>query len=133
MNRFFVYHPVFAWVIALFIALFGLLALRSLPVEQYPAVAPPALNLDVVYNGVNAEKFQFDWTEQERQTLRKQYAEPDEKIVIYVGRFVREKGIQVLLAGCSQEGPCSGVLLSVGLHSGLRPGSAYVCSGEGQV
>jgi len=55
MNRFFVYHPVFAWVIALFIALFGLLALRSLPVEQYPAVAPPALNLDVVYNGADAE------------------------------------------------------------------------------
>ena len=55
MNRFFVYHPVFAWVVALFIALFGLLALRSLPVEQYPAVAPPALNLAVAYNGADAE------------------------------------------------------------------------------
>ena len=55
MNRFFVYHPVFAWVVALFIALFGLLALRSLPVEQYPAVAPPALNLAVAYNGADAD------------------------------------------------------------------------------
>ena len=55
MNRFFVYHPVFAWVVALFIALFGLLALGSLPIEQYPPVAPPALNLDVAYNGADAD------------------------------------------------------------------------------
>lgn len=43
MNRFFVYHPVFAWVIALFIALFGVIALRLLPIESYPSVAPPSL------------------------------------------------------------------------------------------
>jgi multidrug efflux pump len=54
MNRFFVYHPVFAWVIAIFVALFGVIALRLLPVEQYPAVAPPALNLQVTYNGADA-------------------------------------------------------------------------------
>ena len=53
--------------------------------------------IDVVFNGVNAERFQFEWDEAERQKLRMQYAKPDEKIVIYVGRFVREKGIQVLL------------------------------------
>lgn len=57
----------------------------------------PSDKIDVVFNGVNAEKFQFDWDEDERQKLRQQYAKPDEKIVIYVGRFVREKGIQVLL------------------------------------
>ena len=54
MNRFFVYHPVFAWVIAIFVALFGVIALRLLPVEQYPAVAPPALNLQMTYNGADA-------------------------------------------------------------------------------
>lgn len=57
----------------------------------------PADKIDVVFNGVNAEKFQFDWEESERQQLRQKYAKPDEQIVIYVGRFVREKGIQVLL------------------------------------
>lgn len=57
----------------------------------------PYDKIDVVYNGVNAEKFQFEWPEDDRMALRSQYAEPDEKIVIYVGRFVREKGIQVLL------------------------------------
>ncbi len=55
MNRFFVYHPVFAWVIALFIALFGVISLRLLPIENYPSVAPPALNLAVTYNGADAE------------------------------------------------------------------------------
>ena len=54
MNRFFVYHPVFAWVIAVFIALFGVIALRLLPIEQYPQVAPPALNLQITYNGADA-------------------------------------------------------------------------------
>jgi len=54
MNRFFVHHPIFAWVVAIFIALFGVIALRLLPVEQYPQVAPPALNLAVTYNGADA-------------------------------------------------------------------------------
>ena len=54
MNRFFVYHPVFAWVIAIFIALFGIIGLRMLPIEQYPSVAPPALNLSATYDGADA-------------------------------------------------------------------------------
>jgi len=55
MKRFFVYHPVFAWVVALFIALFGLVALKTLPIEQYPSVAPPALNLSINFSGSDAE------------------------------------------------------------------------------
>ena len=55
MNRFFVEHPVFAWVIALFVALAGTIALFNLPIEQYPSVAPPSLNLAVTYNGADAE------------------------------------------------------------------------------
>jgi multidrug efflux pump len=55
MDRFFVYKPVFGWVIAAFIALGGLLALMNLPVEQYPSVAPPSLNLSYTYTGADAE------------------------------------------------------------------------------
>lgn len=55
MNRFFVYHPVFAWVIAAFVALAGIIGLTNLPIEQYPAVAPPALSLNVSYPGADAE------------------------------------------------------------------------------
>ena len=55
MDRFFVYRPVFGWVIAAFITLAGAIALTTLPVEQYPAVAPPALNLSFTYTGADAE------------------------------------------------------------------------------
>ncbi|SEB20265.1 multidrug efflux RND transporter permease subunit [Variovorax sp. YR216] len=55
MDRFFVYRPVFAWVIALFMALFGLIAVALLPVEQYPDVAPPALTVQAVYPGADAQ------------------------------------------------------------------------------
>ncbi|HEY4295033.1 MAG TPA: multidrug efflux RND transporter permease subunit [Paraburkholderia sp.] len=54
MNRFFVYRPVFAWVIALFIVLFGLVALMLLPVEQYPDVAPPSLTIQASFSGADA-------------------------------------------------------------------------------
>ena len=55
MHRFFVYNPVFAWVIAAFITLFGVICLTLLPVEQYPDVAPPSLTLDINYNGADAQ------------------------------------------------------------------------------
>ena len=40
--RFFIDRPVFSWVIALAIVFAGFLALRSLPIEQYPTIAPPS-------------------------------------------------------------------------------------------
>ncbi|WP_163312709.1 efflux RND transporter permease subunit, partial [Klebsiella aerogenes] len=43
MSHFFIERPVFAWVIALFIILGGVLAIPQLPVAQYPAVAPPSV------------------------------------------------------------------------------------------
>lgn len=55
MDSFFVLRPVFAWVIAAFVALFGAMALYNLPIEQYPSVAPPSLTLSYTYNGADAE------------------------------------------------------------------------------
>ena len=55
MDSFFVHRPVFAWVIAAFIALFGTMALLNLPIEQYPSVAPPSLTLTYTYNGADAD------------------------------------------------------------------------------
>ena len=57
----------------------------------------PLDKIEVIYNGVDAKKFAFEWPEHERKEWRKRFALPNEKIVMYVGRFVREKGIQVLL------------------------------------
>ena len=58
MARFFIDRPVFAWVIAIAIMLAGLLSLRTLPVAQYPSIAPPAISIQVSYPGASAETVQ---------------------------------------------------------------------------
>ncbi|KRG42859.1 multidrug transporter [Stenotrophomonas panacihumi] len=55
MSGFFVYRPVLAWVVALFALLFGGIALHSLPVEQYPDVAPPSLSIAATFVGADAQ------------------------------------------------------------------------------
>lgn len=55
MSQFFIERPVFAWVIALFIILGGVLAIPKLPVAQYPAVAPPTVSISVSYPGATPE------------------------------------------------------------------------------
>lgn len=52
--KFFIDRPVFAWVIALVILLAGALAIRVLPLSQYPAVAPPAITFNINYPGASA-------------------------------------------------------------------------------
>ncbi|ENX4511585.1 efflux RND transporter permease subunit, partial [Enterobacter asburiae] len=54
MSRFFINRPNFAWVIAIFITLAGLLAIPSLPVAQYPNVAPPQISIWATYPGASA-------------------------------------------------------------------------------
>ena len=53
--KFFIDRPVFAWVIALIILLAGGLALRGLPLSQYPAVAPPSIAFNITYPGASAK------------------------------------------------------------------------------
>jgi len=55
MARFFIDRPVFAWVIAIIIMLAGILSIRSLPIEQYPKVAPPTVAVNASYPGASAE------------------------------------------------------------------------------
>src|SRR5690606_28916426 len=55
MSRFFINHPVFAWVIAILIALSGMLALNSMGVEPYPDIAAPQLLVNANYPGASAE------------------------------------------------------------------------------
>ncbi|MDI4635094.1 efflux RND transporter permease subunit [Pelomonas sp. V22] len=55
MARFFIDRPVFAWVLALFILVFGAVAITKLPVAQYPTVAPPSLVISTVYPGASAK------------------------------------------------------------------------------
>ena len=46
MSRFFINHPVFAWVIAILITLGGVLAILNLGVESYPEIAPPQVTVN---------------------------------------------------------------------------------------
>ena len=43
LSQFFIERPVFAWVIAIVIVMFGIIAINTLPVTQYPTIAPPSL------------------------------------------------------------------------------------------
>lgn len=56
MSNFFIHRPVFAWVLAILISFFGLLALPNMSVEQYPDVAPPAITISATYPGASAEE-----------------------------------------------------------------------------
>jgi len=55
MSLFFIKRPNFAWVVALFITLAGLLAIPLLPVSQYPSVAPPQITVTATYPGASAQ------------------------------------------------------------------------------
>lgn len=55
MSRFFIDRPIFAWVIALLIMLSGLIAIKQLPIAQYPDIAPPVVNIAATYPGASAK------------------------------------------------------------------------------
>ena len=55
MAQFFIDRPIFAWVIALFIMVLGGVAVKQLPIAQYPTVAPPSIVLTAVYPGASAQ------------------------------------------------------------------------------
>jgi multidrug efflux pump len=67
--RFFIDRPVFSWVIALAIVFAGVLALRSLPIEQYPTIAPPSLTISAAYPGADASVLATNVTQVIEQEL----------------------------------------------------------------
>ena len=55
MARFFIDRPVFAWVISILIMGIGVLAIRLLPIAQYPQIAPPSVTISGTYPGASAD------------------------------------------------------------------------------
>ncbi|MCE1185250.1 MAG: multidrug efflux RND transporter permease subunit [Rhodocyclales bacterium] len=55
MPRFFIDRPIFAWVVALFIILLGLIAIPQLPIARYPSVAPPTVSIYATYPGATPQ------------------------------------------------------------------------------
>src|SRR5690349_6473592 len=55
MSRFFIDRPVFAWALAILVMLAGAIAVATLPVAQYPDLAPPGIAITATYPGASAE------------------------------------------------------------------------------
>ena len=53
MSQFFILRPVLAWVISIFIVIAGLISLPSIPIAQYPQVAPPQVSISATYTGAS--------------------------------------------------------------------------------
>lgn len=58
MARFFIDRPVFAWVISIIIMLAGAISVMTLPVSQYPPIAPPTIGITASYPGASAQTLQ---------------------------------------------------------------------------
>ena len=69
LSRFFIDRPVFAWVIAVVIMLAGAISAFTLPVEQYPTIAPPAVVVNAEYPGADAATVQNSVTQVIEQQL----------------------------------------------------------------
>ncbi|MFB6326932.1 aminoglycoside/multidrug transporter permease [Pantoea deleyi] len=69
MAKFFIDRPIFAWVLAIIIMLVGALSILKLPIEQYPNVAPPAIEIQASYPGADAKTLQDSVTQVIEQNM----------------------------------------------------------------
>jgi multidrug efflux pump len=69
ISRVFVDRPIFAWVISIVIMLAGAGAVFFLPIEQYPDIAPPSVNIRATYPGASAETLETSVTQVIEQQL----------------------------------------------------------------
>lgn len=69
MANFFIDRPIFAWVLAIMICLTGALAIKALPVEQYPDLAPPNVRITANYPGASAETLENTVTQIIEQSM----------------------------------------------------------------
>ena len=69
MAKFFIERPIFAWVLAIIVMLAGALSILKLPIEQYPEVAPPAVQIQATYPGADAKTLQDSVTQVIEQNM----------------------------------------------------------------
>ena len=70
MAQFFINRPVFAWVLSIVIMLAGAMSIFTLPLEQYPDIAPPRVTLNTIYTGASAETVENSVTQVIEQQLK---------------------------------------------------------------
>jgi multidrug efflux pump len=105
ISRFFIDRPIFAWVISIVIMLAGAGSIAVLPVEQYPDIAPPQVNIRATYPGASAETLESSVTQIIEQQLT---------------------GIDGLLYFNSSSNSNGSVNVSVTLEKGTNPDTAQV-------
>ena len=69
MSRIFIDRPIFAWVIAIIVMLVGLGAIFRMPIEQFPDIAPPQVDIRTSYPGASAETLEGSVTQVIEQQL----------------------------------------------------------------
>ncbi|MCR8932228.1 efflux RND transporter permease subunit [Pseudomonas sp. S11A4] len=70
MARFFIDRPVFAWVLAILVMLAGTLSIFTLPIAQYPSIAPPAIAITATYPGASAKTLEDTVTQIIEQKMK---------------------------------------------------------------
>jgi hydrophobe/amphiphile efflux-1 (HAE1) family protein len=105
IANFFIQRPVFAWVIAILIMLAGGVAIRTLPVSQYPDIAPPTVVVSANYPGASAQAVENSVTQVLEQQL---------------------KGIDGLMYFKSTSSSAGYAEISVTFRQGINPDTAQV-------
>lgn len=70
MSRYFIDRPIFAWVIAIVLMLAGVLAIRSMSIAQFPAIAAPAISITATYPGADAQTLENTTTQIIEQQMK---------------------------------------------------------------
>ena len=70
MARFFIDRPIFAWVIAIVLMLAGILAIRTLPISQFPVIAAPSVQIQATYPGADAQTLENTTTQIIEQQMK---------------------------------------------------------------
>jgi hydrophobe/amphiphile efflux-1 (HAE1) family protein len=70
MSRLFIDRPIFAWVLAIVVMLAGALAIRTLPISQYPQIAPPQISINANYPGASAKTLEDTVTQVIEQKMK---------------------------------------------------------------
>jgi HAE1 family hydrophobic/amphiphilic exporter-1/multidrug efflux pump len=70
ISRFFIDRPIFAWMVAVGVMLAGVLSILTLPIAQYPTIAPPAVSITATYPGASAATLESSVTQVIEQQLK---------------------------------------------------------------
>lgn len=70
MARFFIDRPIFAWVLAIITMLAGVMAVLTLPIAQYPTIAPPAIAISATYPGASSKTLEDSVTQVIEQKMK---------------------------------------------------------------